>query len=251
MEMRRFRHDHGSRSSTRGRRTDCARSVRVVPSLPEPPRRELPHPVRDGHGHLVHALRGDAGVLAAIGGDEFLLLTEGVATVADAVALADRLVKLLARPFEVDGRRVRVSASIGVVVWHQLRQDDLVDRIERALRRHGLEPTQLLCEVTESVAMGGPDTLQRVFDGLARIGVFISIDDFSTGYSSLVNLRQLRAAQLKIDRSFINDIETNKDAFAIVGAVVDLAHSLDWFMGNKPDGGVDFSPSAIMEDMPA
>ena len=112
------------------------------------------------------------------------------------------------------------------------------------------------------------------------------------GYSSLINLRQLPAAQLKIDRSFINDIESNEDAFAIVGAVVNLAHSLglkvvaedvetagqrdilmgmgcdemqgfyfacpmaarlllDWFMGNKPDGGVDFSPSAMMEDMPA
>ena len=140
--------------------------------------------------------------------------------------------------------------------------------------------------------MGDPETLQRVFDGLARIGVFISIDDFGTGYSSLINLRQLPAAQLKIDRSFINDIETSKDALAIVCAVVNLAHALglkvvaegvetagqrdiligmqlrrdaglllrapdgrrpllDWFMGNKPDGGVDFSPSAMMEDMPA
>ena len=171
-------------------------------------------------------------------------------------------------------------------------QDDLVDRIEAALKRHGLEPVQLLCEVTESVAMGDPETLQRVFDGLARIGVFISIDDFGTGYSSLINLRQLPAAQLKIDRSFINDIETSKDALAIVSAVVNLAHSLglkvvaegvetvgqrdiliglqcdemqgfyfarpmaadsllEWFLGNKPDGSVNFSPSAIMEDLPA
>jgi len=141
------------------------------------------------------------------------------------------------------------------------------------------------------VAMGDPDTLQRVFDGLARIGVFISIDDFGTGYSCLINLRQLPAAQLKIDRSFINDIETSKDALAIVSAVVNLAHALglkvvaegvetagqrdiligmncdemqgfyfarpmaadslhDWFLGNKPDGAADFSPSAMLEYIP-
>lgn len=57
------------------------------------------------------------------------------------------------------------------------------------------------------MAMGDPQTLQRVFDALARIGVFISIADFGTGYSSLINLRRLPAAQLKIDRGFIGDIE--------------------------------------------
>src|SRR5262249_15397793 len=101
-----------------------------------------------------------------------------------------------------EGMRMRVAINLSV---HQLRQEDLVERIEIALKRPALEPTQLLCEVTESVAMGDPDTLQRVFDGLARIGVFLSIDDFGTGYSSLINLRQLPAAQLKIDRSFVSD----------------------------------------------
>jgi EAL domain-containing protein (putative c-di-GMP-specific phosphodiesterase class I) len=67
---------------------------------------------------------------------------------------------------------------------------------------------------------------QRTFDGLARIGVFLSIDDFGTGYSSLNYLRQLPAQQLKIDRSFVNDLEDSEDARAVVSAVVSLAHAL-------------------------
>ena len=67
---------------------------------------------------------------------------------------------------------------------------------------------------------------QRAFEGLARIGVFLSIDDFGTGFSSLSYLRQLPARQLKIDRSFVKDIESKEDARAVVEAVIKLAHAL-------------------------
>jgi EAL domain-containing protein (putative c-di-GMP-specific phosphodiesterase class I) len=70
------------------------------------------------------------------------------------------------------------------------------------------------------------ESSMRVFDMLDDIGVQISIDDFGTGYSSLSYLRRLPARQLKIDRSFIRDLETSSDAQAIVEAVVRLAHAL-------------------------
>src|SRR5205085_882350 len=89
-----------------------------------------------------------------------------------------------------------------------------------------IEPSQLLCEITESVAMEDVKGTQRAFEGLARIGVFLSIDDFGTGYSSLSYLRQMPASQLKIDRSFVSDLERSKDAKAIVSAVIRLAHEL-------------------------
>jgi diguanylate cyclase (GGDEF)-like protein len=122
-----------------------------------------------------------------------------------------------------EGVRMRVAINLSV---HQLREDDLVERVGRALARHHVDPSQLLCEITESVAMGDIKATQRAFDGLARIGVFLSIDDFGTGYSSLSYLRQLPARQLKIDRSFVGDIEASSDARAIVSAVVHLAHDL-------------------------
>ena len=121
------------------------------------------------------------------------------------------------------GLRMRVAINLSV---HQLRESGLADRIEQALRFHGVEASRLLCEITESVAMEDIKATQRTFDGLARIGVFLSIDDFGTGYSSLNYLRQLPAQQLKIDRSFVNDLESSEDARAVVSAVVSLAHAL-------------------------
>jgi diguanylate cyclase (GGDEF)-like protein len=121
------------------------------------------------------------------------------------------------------GMRMRVAINISV---HQLREEDLVQRIHSALTRHGVDPAALLCEITESVAMEDIRATQRAFDGLAKIGVFLSIDDFGTGYSSLSYLRQLPARQLKVDRSFVQDLETSADARAIVDAVIRLAHAL-------------------------
>ncbi|MDR7272610.1 diguanylate cyclase (GGDEF)-like protein [Pelomonas saccharophila] len=121
------------------------------------------------------------------------------------------------------GLHMRVAINLSV---HQLREEDLARRIEAALARNFVEPSQLLCEITESVAMEDIKSTQRAFEQLARIGVFLSIDDFGTGYSSLSYLRQLPARQLKIDRSFVCDVEGSADARAIVSAVIQLAHEL-------------------------
>jgi diguanylate cyclase (GGDEF)-like protein len=122
-----------------------------------------------------------------------------------------------------EGLHMRVSINVSV---HQLREPDLVQRIGRALQAHALAASQLLCEITESVAMEDVQETQRVFDDLARIGVFLAIDDFGVGYCSLSYLRQLPAHQLKIDRSFVRDLEQSKDARAVVDAVIRLAHAL-------------------------
>jgi diguanylate cyclase (GGDEF)-like protein len=122
-----------------------------------------------------------------------------------------------------NGVHMRVAINLSV---HQLREEDLVQRIEAALNRHGIDSSQLLCEITESVAMEDIKATQRAFEGLARIGVYLAIDDFGTGYSSLSYLRQLPARQLKIDRSFVNDLASSSDARAVVDAVVRLAHAL-------------------------
>ena len=109
---------------------------------------------------------------------------------------------------------------------HQLRQPDLDRRVREVLLRHRVPPAMLILEITESVAMDDIESSMRMFDLLDGIGVQLSIDDFGTGYSSLSYLRRLPARQLKIDRSFIRDLETSADAQAIVEAVVRLAHAL-------------------------
>ena len=121
------------------------------------------------------------------------------------------------------GVHMRVAINLSV---HQLREAELVDRIAAAMERYGVKSSQLLCEITESVAMQDINATQRTLDALGQLGVYLSIDDFGTGYSSLSYLRQLPARQLKIDRSFIKDLDTSNDARAVVDAVVRLAHAL-------------------------
>jgi diguanylate cyclase (GGDEF)-like protein len=128
-----------------------------------------------------------------------------------------------ARAWRDHGLRMRVAINLSV---HQLRRPDLPDRIDAALKRHQINPDLLTCEITESVAMEDSDATMKIFERLAAIGVHISIDDFGTGYSSLSYLRKLPVGELKIDRSFVLDLETSDDACAVVEAVVKLAHTL-------------------------
>ena len=128
-----------------------------------------------------------------------------------------------ARVWRDQGLRMRVAINLSV---HQLRRPDLAERIEAALERHQINPDLLTCEITESVAMEDSDATMKVFERIAAIGVHISIDDFGTGYSSLSYLRKLPVSELKIDRSFVLDLEASGDACAVVEAVVRLAHTL-------------------------
>ncbi len=127
------------------------------------------------------------------------------------------------RAWRDGGLRMRVAINLSV---YQLRQADLPDRIAAALARHRINPKLLTCEITESVAMEDAIETMQVFDALAQVGVHISIDDFGTGYSSLSYLRKLPAEELKIDRSFVQDLGTSEDAERVVDAVVKLAQAL-------------------------
>jgi diguanylate cyclase (GGDEF)-like protein len=109
---------------------------------------------------------------------------------------------------------------------HQLRQADLGPRIHDALQRHGLDPAQLVCEITESSLVENLVDGRRRLNALVDLGVKISLDDFGTGYSSLAYLRRLPVRELKIDRSLVSDVTTSHEARAIVSAVVQLAHAL-------------------------
>ena len=128
-----------------------------------------------------------------------------------------------ARVWRERGLKMRVAINLSVF---QMRQDDLVERIQEALKRYNVNPSRLTCEITESVAMEDTQVTQRTFTRLGKAGIHLSIDDFGTGYSSLAYLRKLPASELKIDRSFVTDLAGNADARAIVDAVIKLAHAI-------------------------
>ena len=128
-----------------------------------------------------------------------------------------------ARAWRDKGLRMRVAINLSA---HQMRQDDIAERIAETLKRHRIHPSLLTCEITESAAMEDTRATQVTFKRLGELGTHLSIDDFGTGYSSLSYLRQLPAEELKIDRSFVLDLEHSADARAVVDAVVKLAHAL-------------------------
>ncbi|PZP30167.1 MAG: bifunctional diguanylate cyclase/phosphodiesterase [Roseateles depolymerans] len=122
------------------------------------------------------------------------------------------------------GLQLRVAINLSV---QQLRQpDQLIQRLSEGLERNGLDAARLTCEITESAAMDDASATEATLRRLSELGVTLSIDDFGTGYSSLAYLRRLPVSQLKVDRSFVQDLESSADTRAIVRAVIELAHAL-------------------------
>lgn len=109
----------------------------------------------------------------------------------------------------------------------QLEQSDLVADIQRLLGRTGLDPARLELEVTESLIMRQADRAIASLNALRRLGVRLAVDDFGTGYSSLAYLRRLPFHQLKIDKSFVEELTRDAHSQAIVRTVIALGSSLD------------------------
>ena len=119
--------------------------------------------------------------------------------------------------------------TIGVnVAAAQLKHDGFVPLVAAMLRRFRIAPSSLELEITENVLLDrGVDTIAPTLDQLVRLGVRIALDDFGTGYASLIHLKRFPVHRLKIDQSFVGDIETSQDSAAISRAIIGLAHSLD------------------------
>ena len=122
------------------------------------------------------------------------------------------------------GLRMRVAVNIS---GYQMREDDLVERINASLQRHAIQPDRFTCEITESVAMEDTKVTQQTFEKMRNAGFHVAIDDFGTGYSSLAALRKLPAAELKIDRAFVSDLEESEDARSIAQSIVNMANALN------------------------
>ena len=103
---------------------------------------------------------------------------------------------------------------------------DLPDRIGELLKSHEVTPARLELEITESVIMANPTHALEILTRISRMGVALYIDDFGTGYSSLGYLRKLPVNAIKIDKSFVIHMLTEKNDAVIVRSTIDLAHHL-------------------------
>ena len=118
---------------------------------------------------------------------------------------------------------VRIAVNLSPV---QFKYPGLYDSVFSALEISGLPPHRLELEITESVILLDSEANLTLLHRLRKLGVQISLDDFGTGYSSLSYLRSFPFTKIKIDRSFVRDIETNPGCLAIVRAVSRLAIDL-------------------------
>ena len=141
-------------------------------------------------------------------------------------AIGDWVIDELARQhreWEAVGLHLRVGFNLSP---RQLWSGHLAEKIMAKLSGAGVDPADVVVEVTESTAMADPDRTQRVLSELAAWGLTIAIDDFGTGYSSLARLKHLPVDILKIDRSFTHGVDRDEDARRMVEAMVQLAHGL-------------------------
>jgi len=108
----------------------------------------------------------------------------------------------------------------------QFVHDDLVTQVGKILRETQVEPAAIKLEITESVAMGDAERTIKVVNELKKLGLRFSIDDFGTGYSSLSYLRRFPMDTLKIDRSFVSNIDRDPEKREIARTIVGLARNL-------------------------
>ena len=157
--------------------------------------------------------------------DEFIPIAEATGLI---VQLSEKLVndtcKLASEWPNVDGKPLNVSVNISPV---QFIRCDLVEMIETALANSGLAAERLEIEVTENMLIENVDDTTAILNTISKLGVRVAVDDFGTGYSSLTHLQNFPVDCLKMDRTFVKEIEANKSDHRIAKAIVELGKSLD------------------------
>lgn len=116
-----------------------------------------------------------------------------------------------------------ISVNISAI---QLRHDELVDNIKNYLRENDVPPKNLILEITETAVVQNMDHAIRIMAQLHDLGIQIALDDFGTGYSSLQYLQKFPIDIIKIDRSFIDNLESNNNEYNINSMIIDIAKKL-------------------------
>jgi diguanylate cyclase (GGDEF)-like protein len=109
----------------------------------------------------------------------------------------------------------------------QFQQEKFVTEMQETVQRYGIDPTKLKLELTESMLVDDFANIVDKMNTLSKLGINFSLDDFGTGYSSLQYLKKLPLSQLKIDQSFVQEINFNPSDYAITRTIIAMAHSLD------------------------
>jgi diguanylate cyclase (GGDEF)-like protein len=121
------------------------------------------------------------------------------------------------------GLQIQVSVNISA---DDLLTGDLSDRVNGLLKMYRVPAEQLVFEITESAVMREPEQALKVLNRLRECGISLSVDDFGTGYSSLAHLKRLPVQELKIDQSFVRNLDETSEDAVIVRSTIEMSHNL-------------------------
>ena len=178
----------------------------------------------DGVIHSVEALvRWKHPVYGNVPPDDFVPLAERTGLIHPFTDLVVRRGVQQLRAWHELGLDLGIALNLST---RNLLDPNLPQHISQILAKSDVDPTRVTFEVTETSMMAEPDRALRVLHGLAELGVRLSVDDFGTGHSSLAYLQRLPVHEVKVDKSFVAPLTTDRDARAIVESIIHLAHNL-------------------------
>ena len=117
----------------------------------------------------------------------------------------------------------KVNVNLSVV---QLLQPDIVDIVEKTVKKTGINPRNLTLEVTEGLAIHDMERMKKILEDIKKIGVRIALDDFGTGYSSLNHIREIPFDVIKVDQSFVKDLDKDAYSQSFIKMVSELANTI-------------------------
>jgi EAL domain-containing protein (putative c-di-GMP-specific phosphodiesterase class I) len=165
----------------------------------------------------VHSKRG------FIPPDEFIPMAEETGVIAQLSRWVLRNATQQSAEFAAAGYALGVSINLSA---NDLLHKGLAEEVGTLLEEYRVSPARITLEVTESAMMRDPEQAMQSITRISKTGVKFSIDDFGTGYSSLAYLKKLPVAEIKIDKSFVRDMQQDNDDATIVQSTIDLAHNL-------------------------
>ena len=181
-------------------------------------------PLVDVKEHRVNGLeallRWDSAARGPVSPAEFIPVAEETGLI---VPIGEWVLREACRTAAGWPAKVRVAVNLSPV---QFRNQRLFETVQAALFEAGLPPTRLELEITESLLLAESEPVLQTLHRLRALGIRISMDDFGTGYSSLSYLRSFPFDKIKIDRSFMRDLDRKGDSLTIIKAVIGLGRSL-------------------------
>lgn len=179
--------------------------------------------------NMDHKLRGFEALARMKDSDGTFISPGEFIPVAEKIGLIDKVDEMIFRKSALFfGKLLKesgadITLSINVSVKH-LMKNDFLDEIQRILDESGVPATNLEIEITESIMIDSVDKALECIDKIRAMGIQIAIDDFGTGYSSLSYLNKFPANLLKIDKSFIDTMNTSKSSKQYVSAIISMGH---------------------------